>query len=118
MVSKLGGMTTFEALASHLPIIADTTTPPMPQESQTAKLISRHNAGVLLERASDVVPIIRRLQHNPTEHTAMRLAAARIAIPDATKRIVDELMCKFEERESVHRREIESKEDQAASQSL
>ncbi|HMB26909.1 MAG TPA: glycosyltransferase, partial [Blastocatellia bacterium] len=36
MVSKLGGLTTFEALASRLPIIADATTAPMPQESQTA----------------------------------------------------------------------------------
>src|SRR5262245_19260089 len=32
MVSKLGGLTTFEAMATRLPIIADTTTPPMPQE--------------------------------------------------------------------------------------
>ena len=33
MVSKLGGLTTFEALACRVPIIADATTPPMPQES-------------------------------------------------------------------------------------
>jgi UDP-N-acetylglucosamine:LPS N-acetylglucosamine transferase len=97
MVSKLGGLTTFEALASRLPIIADTTTPPMPQESQTANLISHHNAGVLLKRASDITPIIRRLLQEPAEHAAMRLAASRIAIPDATKRIVVELMRKMEE---------------------
>jgi UDP-N-acetylglucosamine:LPS N-acetylglucosamine transferase len=92
MVSKLGGLTTFEALALRLPIIADTTTPPMPQESQTARLLARHKAGVMLERARDVVPVIRRLIHDPAEHAAMRLAAARIAVPDATKRIVNELM--------------------------
>ena len=107
MVSKLGGLTTFEALASRLPIIADTTTLPMPQELQTANLISRHQAGVLLERASDVVPIIRRLLHDPAEHTAMRLAAARIAIPDATKRIVDELMRKLEERLALRKQSLE-----------
>src|SRR5262245_10101311 len=77
MISKLGGLTTFEALASRLRIIADTTTPPMPQESRTAHLISRHRAGLLLERASDVVPIIRRLIHNPAEHAAMKMAASR-----------------------------------------
>ena len=33
MVSKLGGLTTFEALACRLPIIADATTPPRPQEA-------------------------------------------------------------------------------------
>jgi UDP-N-acetylglucosamine:LPS N-acetylglucosamine transferase len=114
MVSKLGGLTTFEALASRLPIIADTTTPPMPQESQTGRLISRHNAGVLLERASDITPIIRRLLSDPAEHSAMRLAASRIAIPDATKRIVDELMRKVEQRVPVRPPEIESGEYQTA----
>jgi len=107
MVSKLGGLTTFEALATRLPIIADTTTSPMPQESRTANLISRHNAGVLLKRASDVAPTIRRLLHDPAEHAAMRLAASRIAIPDATKRIVAELMRKVEERVPVKRSEVE-----------
>jgi processive 1,2-diacylglycerol beta-glucosyltransferase len=114
MVSKLGGLTTFEAMATRLPIIADTTTPPMPQESQTANLISRHNAGVLLNRAVDIAPIIRRLLHNPAEHAAMRAAASRIAIPDATKRIVDELMRKVGERVPVQPPEIESGEYQVA----
>src|SRR5262249_1662665 len=115
MVSKLGGLTTFEALATRLPIIADTTTQPMPQESRTAHLISGHNAGVLLERASDIAPIIRRLLHDPAEHAAMRAAASRIAIPDATRRIVDELMRKIEERVQVRPPEIEPGEYQAAS---
>ncbi|HKX28364.1 MAG TPA: glycosyltransferase [Blastocatellia bacterium] len=110
MISKLGGLTTFEALASRLPIIADTTTPPMPQESQTANLISRHNAGLRLERATDVVPIIRRLMHNPVEHAAMRLAASHIAIPDATKRIVDELMRKMEERSAIQHPELSARD--------
>ncbi len=107
MVSKLGGLTTFEALASRLPIIADTTTPPMPQESQTANLISRQKAGVLLHRATDVVPILRDMIHNPAEHAAMRLAATRIAVPDATKRIVHELMRKVEDRVAIAPAETE-----------
>jgi UDP-N-acetylglucosamine:LPS N-acetylglucosamine transferase len=114
MISKLGGLTTFEALASRLPIIADTTTRPMPQESHTANLLSRHKAGIMLERASDVVPVIRHLLYDPAEHTAMRLAAARISIPDATRRVVDELMRKLEERVAVHNQEIETKNYQTA----
>ena len=98
MVSKLGGLTTFEALASRLPIIADVTTAPMPQESQTAQLLLRNKAGILLERASDVVPIVRRLIANPAEHAALRLAAAKIAIPDATRRIVNEIMQKLDHK--------------------
>ncbi len=39
MISKLGGLTTFEALACRLPIIGDATTPPMPQEAGTLDLI-------------------------------------------------------------------------------
>jgi processive 1,2-diacylglycerol beta-glucosyltransferase len=109
MISKLGGLTTFEALASRLPIIADTTTRPMPQESHTANLISRNKAGILLERASDVVPVIRHLLYDPAEHAAMRLAAARISIPDATRRVVDELMRKLDERVALRNKEIESK---------
>lgn len=101
MVSKLGGLTTFEALASRLPIIADTTTEPMPQESHTARLIARHRAGVLLEGAGEIVPIIRRLVRDPAEHAAMRLAAAGLSVPDATRRIVDELTRKLDEATSV-----------------
>jgi len=91
MVSKLGGLTTFEALASRLPIIADTTTPPMPQESQTAELISRHKAGVLLRSPREIVPLVRQLVCDPAEHAAMRLAAAGLAVPDATRRVVTEI---------------------------
>jgi UDP-N-acetylglucosamine:LPS N-acetylglucosamine transferase len=107
MISKLGGLTTFEALASRLPIIADTTTPPMPQESQTATLISRYKAGVLLERATDIVPVVRRLIHEPAHLTSMKTAASRLAIPDATKRIVDELMRKIEDNVAVTRQTVE-----------
>jgi processive 1,2-diacylglycerol beta-glucosyltransferase len=96
MVSKLGGLTTFEALATRLPIIGDTTTRPMPQETSTAELISRNHAGVLLRRASDIVPTVRQMLANPAEHAAMRLAAARLAIPDATRRVVDELTRKLD----------------------
>src|SRR5690606_7367884 len=48
MVSKLGGLTTFEALACRLPIIADATTPPMPQEAGTARLMAERGAAILL----------------------------------------------------------------------
>lgn len=107
MVSKLGGLTTFEALASRLPIIADLTTPPMPQESQTANLLSRYSAGVLLNHAGDIVPIVRRLIHDPAELATMRQAASYIAIPDATKRIVKELMNKVEHRVAPHNQTVE-----------
>jgi UDP-N-acetylglucosamine:LPS N-acetylglucosamine transferase len=91
MISKLGGLTTFEALACCLPIIADTTTPPMPQEAGAANLIARRGAGVLLERATDIVPIIRRMVEDSKHYAAMRAATVGLAIPNSTKQIVEEI---------------------------
>src|SRR6266576_1671778 len=45
MISKLGGLTTFEALACRLPIIADVITGSMPQEAGTANLIAKRGDG-------------------------------------------------------------------------
>ena len=69
MISKLGGLTTFEALACRLPIIADATTPPMPQESGAATDRKR-GAGVLLKRASDIVPVVRRMVEDSRYYAA------------------------------------------------
>jgi UDP-N-acetylglucosamine:LPS N-acetylglucosamine transferase len=91
MISKLGGLTTFEALASHVPIIADLVTPPMPQEKKTVDLLSEHRAGVMLKRAADIVPVVRNLIEDPGEYTRLREAAISLAKPDSTKRIVEEL---------------------------
>ena len=81
MISKLGGLTTFEAFACRLPIIADATTRPMPQEEGAANLIARLGAGILLQRASDIVPVIRRMVEDTAHYSAMRAATVLLAIP-------------------------------------
>jgi UDP-N-acetylglucosamine:LPS N-acetylglucosamine transferase len=91
MISKLGGLTTFEALACRVPIIADVITPPMPQESGAAKLVVQRGAGVLLERAADIVPTVRRLATDAKLYAQMRAATAGLAIPQSTRRIVEEI---------------------------
>jgi UDP-N-acetylglucosamine:LPS N-acetylglucosamine transferase len=91
MVSKLGGLTTFEALAARVPIIADATTPPMPQESGAAQMVARRGAGILLERAADVVPTVRRLATDARLYAQMRAATAGLAFPNSTRRIVEEI---------------------------
>src|SRR5918992_552027 len=85
MISKLGGLTTFEAFAARVPIIADATTPPMPQESGAAQLVARGGAGVLLERAADIVPTVRRLATDARLYAQMRAATAGIAFPNSTR---------------------------------
>jgi UDP-N-acetylglucosamine:LPS N-acetylglucosamine transferase len=91
MISKLGGLTTFEAMACRLPIIADSITPPMPQELGAAKLLAKRGAGVLLQHAGDIVPVVRRMVDDAKYYATMRAATAGMAIPDATRRIVEEI---------------------------
>lgn len=92
MISKLGGLTTFEAFACRLPIIADAITRPMPQEEGAASLIATRGAGVLLRRASDIVPVIRRMVEDTAHYSAMRAATVGLAIPNATRQIVEEIV--------------------------
>lgn len=91
MISKLGGLTTFEALACRLPIIADTTTPPMPQEAGTVNLLAKRGAGVLLERITDIVPTVRSIMSDSVKYAEMRAATEGMAIPNSTERIVKEI---------------------------
>ena len=100
MVSKLGGLTTFEALACRLPIIADITTPPMPQEAGTVKLISKGGAGILLERSSDIVPTIRSLVGNSEKYRKMKAAAAEMTIPNSTEQIIREITALLPQKET------------------
>ena len=91
MISKLGGLTTFEALSCRLPIIADVTTRPMPQEASTVNLIVNSGAAVMLQRASDIVPVVHRMIADSKHYAAMRAATITVAIPNATRRIVEEI---------------------------
>jgi UDP-N-acetylglucosamine:LPS N-acetylglucosamine transferase len=92
MISKLGGLTTFEALTCHVPIIADAITEPMPQEASTANMIAKRGAAVILQKASDVVPVIRRMIEDSKHYASLRAATITLAIPNATKRIVEEIV--------------------------
>ncbi len=91
MISKLGGLTTFEALACHLPIIADATTPPMPQEAGTVNLIAKHGAGILLEKATDIVPTIQSLLNDSAKYAQMKAATIGMTIPNSTQKIIEEI---------------------------
>src|SRR5437588_7423878 len=71
MVSKLGGLTTFEALTCRVPIIADTITQPMPQEASTVNLIVKSGAAVMLNKASDIVPVVHRMIDDSKHYAAM-----------------------------------------------
>lgn len=91
MVSKLGGLTTFEALACHLPIIADAITEPMPQEAGTVKLIERKGAGILLHHPSDIVSTVKALATDQARYSQMRAATVGLALPNSTEYIIREI---------------------------
>src|SRR5574341_309131 len=92
MISKLGGLTTFEALSCRVPIIADAITDPMPQEAGTAEMVVRRGAAVMLKTAADIVPVIRRMIDDSKHYAALRAATITLAIPNATKKIVEEIV--------------------------
>jgi UDP-N-acetylglucosamine:LPS N-acetylglucosamine transferase len=91
MVSKLGGLTTFEALACRLPILGDAVTRPMPQEERTAMMLENAGAALMIRRVEDLVPAVRKLVGDPGAYRALRDSATSLGVPDATKRIVSEI---------------------------
>jgi processive 1,2-diacylglycerol beta-glucosyltransferase len=95
MISKLGGLTTFEAMASHLPVIGDAITPPMPQEAQTAELIRRAGAGLLLDKPGDIVPLLQSLTQEPSRYETLLHATRQIGRPGATDRIAENIMAQL-----------------------
>lgn len=101
MISKLGGLTTFEALACRLPIIADATTPPMPQEAGTVKLIAKRGAGILLKKASDIVPTIQSLVRDPHRYQSMKAATIGLSMPNSTEHIIREITALLPQPERI-----------------
>jgi len=91
MVSKLGGLTTFEALACRLPIIADGVTPPMPQEAGTLKLIETKGAGISIKHPSEIVATVRALAADRERYSRMRAATIGLAMPNSTEQIIREI---------------------------
>ena len=108
MISKLGGLTTFEALACRVPIIADMITEPMPQEAGTANMIAQRGAGVMLRRPSDVVPIVRRMIEDELHYSRLRAATVGLAIPNATRQIVEEIAALIPQPEKAVLSEVAS----------
>jgi UDP-N-acetylglucosamine:LPS N-acetylglucosamine transferase len=108
MISKLGGLTTFEALACRVPIIADMITEPMPQEAGTANLIAQRGAGVMLKRPGDIVPVVRRMVEDEIHYSRLRAATVGLAVPNATRHIVEEIAALIPQPENAVLSEVAS----------
>lgn len=62
LITKAGGLTTFEAIARRVPMALDLLTEPMPQESGTARMLIEEGLAKPINRASDVKAIIQELK--------------------------------------------------------
>ena len=61
MVTKAGGLTSFEAVASRLPMAIDMITTPMPQEYGTARMLVEQGLATAIERADDIVAVVEKM---------------------------------------------------------
>jgi UDP-N-acetylglucosamine:LPS N-acetylglucosamine transferase len=62
LVTKAGGLTTFEAIARRLPMAIDMLTEPMPQEAGTVKMLIEAGLAKPIRRSEDIVPIVEALE--------------------------------------------------------
>jgi UDP-N-acetylglucosamine:LPS N-acetylglucosamine transferase len=62
MVTKGGGLTTFEAIARRLPMAIDLLTEPMPQEIGTVNMLIEANLAKPLRKPEDILPMIESLK--------------------------------------------------------
>jgi UDP-N-acetylglucosamine:LPS N-acetylglucosamine transferase len=60
MVTKAGGLTTFEAIARRLPIVFDTITEPMPQESGTIENLLEAGLAKTVSKPKEIVGIVEK----------------------------------------------------------
>jgi UDP-N-acetylglucosamine:LPS N-acetylglucosamine transferase len=69
MVTKAGGLTTFEALARRLPLAFDMISMPMPQEMGTVKLLVEQGLAYPVQKPFDLVHIIDEFRPIPDRMT-------------------------------------------------
>lgn len=64
MVTKAGGLTTFESVARKLPMAIDLITPPMPQEMGTVKLLCENGLAKSIHKPEDIISIVENLDRS------------------------------------------------------
>jgi processive 1,2-diacylglycerol beta-glucosyltransferase len=71
MVTKAGGLTTYQALARRLPIIFDKTIEPMPQEAPTLKMLVALGVAQECKAPKDLIEIIDNLKVCRDTHASL-----------------------------------------------
>ena len=72
MVTKAGGLTTFESIARRLPMAIDMITNPMPQEAGTVQILIDEGLASGIRKADDIIDVVERLQP-PADRNTVKL---------------------------------------------
>lgn len=90
VVTKPGGLTTSESLASELPLLVINPIPG--QEEENAEYLEAHDVAVWLKKNDDPNKVIVELFNNPDKLENMRKNAKLLAKKDSTKKICNIIM--------------------------
>lgn len=90
VVTKPGGLTTTESLASHLPIIIINPIPG--QEEENADFLEKHNVGIWIKKDDDPDTILLNLFDNKDKIENMRENTKSLAKTHSTQNICEILM--------------------------
>ena len=99
LISKAGGLTVAEALASGLPMLVIRPTPG--QEDGNTEFLTSAGAAIHLKHVSELKEIVTDFLQNPLKLNAMRNRAKSLGRPEATVTILTEMIRMIEERELV-----------------
>jgi UDP-N-acetylglucosamine:LPS N-acetylglucosamine transferase len=92
IVTKLGGLTTFEALSCQVPILADCITRPMPQEAETVNMIARTDTGLLIYSEAHFLETVQILMESPALLGHLKAQAVKLSAAGAADRIARQIV--------------------------
>lgn len=90
VITKPGGMTTSETLASHLPMIIINPIPG--QEEENAKFLESKGVGIWLKKEDNIKSTLQNIFSNPEKLEKMKQNTLTLGKPNSTKEICDILL--------------------------
>ena len=90
VVTKTGGLTTTESLASHLPMVIINPIPG--QEEENAEFLEKNGIGIWIKKDDNVMKVLDNLFSNPDNLSKMKDNTKKLAKLNSTKDICDILL--------------------------
>lgn len=90
VITKPGGLTTTESLASNLPIVIINPIPG--QEEENADFLVRNGVAIWIKKEDNIARVLKNLYRHPEKIDEMKKNIPNLAKPDSTKNICGILM--------------------------